>query len=122
MTAALLLRATRLDSKCLTLTTNLKGPLDVIDVGSSYCYQIRSFSIITVELRNIRVSFWDDEEKRTGIYDLFMREDPSGEVRKRFPDGGWSLLPAIPSSHRISGLFAPRANKDFTIVWGKHKT
>ena len=95
-----------------------QGPLDVIDVGSSYCYQIPSFSIIPVELRN----FWDDEEKRTGIYDLFMREDPSGEVRKRFPDGCWSLLPAIPSSHRISGLFAPRANKDFTIVWGKHKT
>ena len=99
-----------------------QGPLDVIDVGSSYCYQIPSFSIITVELRNIRVSFWDDEEKRTGIYDLFMREDPSGEVRKRFPGDGWSLLLAIPSSHRISGLFTPRANKDFTIVWGKHKT
>ena len=76
-----------------------QGPLDVIGVGSSYCYQIPSFSVITVELRNVRESFWDDEEKRTGIYDLFMREDPSGEVRKRFPDGGWSLLPAIPSSH-----------------------
>ena len=65
-----------------------------------------SFSVITVVLRNVRVSFWDDEEKRTGIYDLFMREDPSSEVRKRFPDGGWSLLPAVPSSHRISGLFS----------------
>ena len=99
-----------------------QGQLDVIGVGSSYCYQIPSFSIITVELTNVRVSFWDDEEKRTGIYDLFMMEDPSGEVCKRFPDGGWSLLPAVPSSHRISGLFAPKANKGLTVVWGKHKT
>ena len=99
-----------------------QGPLDLIGVGSSYCYQIPSFSVITVELRNVRVSFWDDEEKRTGIYDLFMREDPSGEARKCFPDGGWSLLPAVPSSHRISGLFAPRANKGLTVVRGKHKT
>ena len=45
-----------------------------------------------------------------------MREDPSGEVRKRFPDCGWSLLPAIPSSHRISGLFVPRANKSLRVV------
>ena len=97
-----------------------QGLLDAIGVGSAYCYQIPSFSVITVELRNVRVSFWDDEEKRTGIYDLFMREDPS--VRKRFPDGGWSLLPAIPSSHRISGLFAPRVNKGLTVVMGKHKT
>ena len=33
-----------------------QGPLDVIGVGSSYCYQIPNFSIKTVELRNIRVS------------------------------------------------------------------
>ena len=96
-----------------------QGPLDVIGVGSAYCYQIPSFSVITVELRNVRVS---EEEKRTGIYDLFMREDPSGEVHKRFPDGGWSLLPAVPSSYRISGLFAPRANKGLTVLRGKHKT
>ena len=69
-----------------------QGPLDVIGVGSSHCNQIPSFSVITVELRNIRGSFWDDEEKRTGIYNLFMKEDPSGEVRKRFPDGH-SFLP-----------------------------
>ena len=96
-----------------------QGPLDVIGVGSSYCYQIPSFSVITIELRNVRVSFWDDEEKRTGIYDLFMREDPSGEVRKRFPDGGWLLLPAVPSSHRISRLFVPRGQQRPPSCQGK---
>ena len=41
-----------------------QGPLDVIDVGSLYCYQIPSFSVITVELRNVRVSF--GTTKRSG--------------------------------------------------------
>ena len=61
-------------SKMPDTDSKSQGPLDIIGVGSSYCYQIPSFSVIKVELRNVRVSFWDDEEKRTGIYDLFMRK------------------------------------------------
>ena len=96
----------------------LRGPLDIIAFGSLYQYQILSFSVITVDLRNVRVSFWDEEQK-TRIYNLFMREDPS--IVKTVPAQlavFYRPLPIIdPLSYKISTGNRHRSVRKYLRLW-----
>ena len=51
--------------------------VDVVWLGKHYRYNIPSFSCLFVELRHVKVRWWNSKTQRHCNYDGFMKEDPS---------------------------------------------
>ena len=47
--------------------------VDIIKSGSFVSYKIRLFSVITVELKHVVASVWDDQQENVRQFDVFMR-------------------------------------------------
>ena len=54
--------------------------LDVIRSGVVMPYTIPSFSVVTVQLRHVLVSVWNDIENGVKHYDAFMCAEPDADV------------------------------------------
>jgi len=73
----------RSDSESSTESPRPKTPdaesrrltVDVVWVGNHYRYNIPSFSCIVVELRHVKIRWWNLKAKRHFDYDVFMQED-----------------------------------------------
>ena len=47
--------------------------VDIINSGSVVSYRIPFFSVITVELKRVVASAWDDQQDNVRQFDVFMR-------------------------------------------------
>ncbi len=73
------------DSECSSGSPRPKTPeveseihiIDVVWAGKHYRYNIPSFSCLIVELRHVKIRWWNPKTKSYCDYDIFMQEDAS---------------------------------------------
>ena len=49
--------------------------VDILKSGSVVSYTIPFFSVITVELKHVGASVWDDQKEYARLFDVFMQND-----------------------------------------------
>ena len=104
----------------IPLDNSAASNIAVLNLGVKFTYQIPSFSVVAVDLRTVKVQFW--EEGSVVLCDAFIRAD--GELNQRATPffiklQEYCLVPVeevakdVPNTATLSHL----PNKQFLVIW-----